>query len=102
MTEVKIINSMIFSVFIMSGLKNLIVNVKRKTMQKINIFLIIEIDKMSKKVSFEIKKCVVEDINKRKYDEIHKYCNGINLIKKIENIVPIRMNRINPKNKSGT
>ena len=93
---------MIFSVFIMSGLKNLIVNVKRKTMQKINIFLIIEIDKMSKKVSFEIKKCIVDNINKSKYDEIHKYCNGINLIKKIENIVPIRMNRITPKNKSGT
>ncbi|MBO83305.1 MAG: hypothetical protein CL506_02950 [Actinobacteria bacterium] len=71
-------------------------------MQKINIFLIIEIEKISDKVSFEIKKCVADNINKIKYDEIHKYCNGINLIKKIENIVPIRMNRINPKNKSGT
>ena len=86
----------------MSGLKNLIVNVKRKTMEKINIFLIIEIEKMSKKVYFEISKCVVDNINKSKYDEIHKYCNGINLIKKMENIVPIRMNKINPKNKSGT
>lgn len=86
----------------MSGLKNLIVNVKRKTMEKINIFLIIEIEKISKKVSFEISKCVVENINKSEYDEIHKYCNGINLIKKMENIVPIRMNKINPKNKSGT
>jgi hypothetical protein len=85
----------------MSGLKNLIVKVKRKTMQKINIFLIIEIEKISDKVSFEIKKCVEDNINKIKYDEIHKYCNGINLIKKIEKIVPIRMYRINPKNKSG-
>ena len=57
---------------------------------------------MSKKVSFEIKKCVEENINKSKYEEIHKYCNGINLIKKIENIVPMKMNKINPKNKSGS
>ena len=57
---------------------------------------------MSKKVSFEIKKYVEENINKSKYEEIHKYCNGINLIKKIENIVPMKMNKINPKNKSGS
>tara|TARA_B100000953_G_scaffold284808_1_gene264865 strand:- start:299 stop:622 length:324 start_codon:yes stop_codon:yes gene_type:complete len=71
-------------------------------MQNINIFLNIEIEKMSTKVSFEIKKCIVDNINKSRYDEIHKYCKGIKLINKTENIVPIKMNRINPKNKSGT
>tara|TARA_B100001765_G_C19499784_1_gene338688 strand:+ start:1105 stop:1431 length:327 start_codon:yes stop_codon:yes gene_type:complete len=101
-TAVRIISSIIFSVSIMSGLKYLIVKVKRKTIQNINIFLIIEIEKISKKVSLEIIKCVVDNINKSKYEDIHRYCNGINLIKKIENIVPIKINKINPKNKSGT
>jgi hypothetical protein len=86
----------------MSGLKYLIAKTRRKTIQKIDIFLIIEIEKISKIESFQIKKCVVANINKSKYEEIHKYCNGINLIKKTENILPMKMNKINPKNKSGT
>jgi len=50
-TEVRIISSIIFSVSIMSGLKYLIAKTIMKTIEKIDIFLIIEIEKMSKKES---------------------------------------------------